>query len=82
MIGALYGDRRSGGSSGGFPRITEFEAKLVELLASGIAAGLARLKEEQARRRSPRFNSSSSLRRNLPPNYSAILTCSRGATPR
>lgn len=48
VIGALYGDRRSGGSSGGFPRITEFEAKLVELLASGIAAGLARLKEEQA----------------------------------
>ncbi len=35
----LYGDRRSGGSSGGFPRITEFEAKLVEA-ASGIAAGL------------------------------------------
>lgn len=48
VIGALYGDRRSGGASGGFPRITEFEAKLVELLASGIAAGLARLKEEQA----------------------------------
>lgn len=44
VIGALYGDRRSSGS----PRITEFEAKLVELLASGIAAGLARLKEEQA----------------------------------
>jgi adenylate cyclase len=48
VIGALYGDRRSGGSAGGAPRISEFEAKLVELLASGIAAGLARLKEEQA----------------------------------
>ena len=48
VIGALYGDRRSGGASSGSPRITEFEAKLVELLASGIAAGLARLKEEQA----------------------------------
>ncbi|HEX6964143.1 MAG TPA: adenylate/guanylate cyclase domain-containing protein, partial [Lacipirellula sp.] len=48
VIGALYGDRRSGGSGGSAPEITEFEAKLVELLASGIAAGLARLKEEQA----------------------------------
>jgi adenylate cyclase len=48
VIGALYGDRRSGGSSGGAPDISEFETKLVELLASAIAAGLARLKEEQA----------------------------------
>jgi adenylate cyclase len=48
VIGALYGDRRSGGSCSGAPEITAFEAKLVELLASGIAAGLARLKEEQA----------------------------------
>jgi adenylate cyclase len=48
VIGALYGDRRSGASGGGVPQITAFEAKLVELLASGIAAGLARLKEEQA----------------------------------
>ena len=48
VIGALYGDRRSGGFSGGAPEISAFEAKLVELLASGIAAGLARLKEEQA----------------------------------
>jgi len=47
-VGALYGDRRSGGQSGGAPEISAFEAKLVELLASGIAAGLARLKEEQA----------------------------------
>jgi adenylate cyclase len=48
VIGALYGDRRSGGQSGGAPDISAFEAKLVELLASGIAAGLARVKEEQA----------------------------------
>jgi adenylate cyclase len=48
VIGALYGDRRSGGSSNGAPEISPFEAKLVELLASGIAAGLARLKQEQA----------------------------------
>ncbi|HYO25407.1 MAG TPA: adenylate/guanylate cyclase domain-containing protein [Lacipirellulaceae bacterium] len=48
VIGALYGDRRSGGPTGGAPAISAFEAKLVELLASGIAAGLARIKEEQA----------------------------------
>lgn len=48
VIGALYGDRRSGGHHGGSPEISAFEAKLVELLASGIAAGLARVKEEQA----------------------------------
>lgn len=48
VIGALYGDRRSGGAHPGAPKISQFEAKLVELLASGIAAGLARVKEEQA----------------------------------
>jgi adenylate cyclase len=32
----------------GTPEISPFEAKLVELLASGIAAGIARLKEEQS----------------------------------
>jgi adenylate cyclase len=54
VIGALYGDRRRGGapSPSGFrvqnPEITAFEAKLIELLASGIAAGIARLEEEQA----------------------------------
>ena len=50
-IGALYGDRRSSshcGGGGGSPQISAFEAKLVELLASGIAAGRARIKEEQA----------------------------------
>jgi adenylate cyclase len=48
VIGVLYGDRRSGGRGGGSARISAFEAKLVELLATGIAAGLARVKEEQA----------------------------------
>jgi adenylate cyclase len=48
VVGALYGDRRSGGLVEGAPQISAFEAKLVELLASGIAAGLARIKEEQA----------------------------------
>jgi adenylate cyclase len=48
VIGALYGDRRSGGNAGGSAKISAFDAKLVELLATGIAAGLARLKEEQA----------------------------------
>jgi adenylate cyclase len=48
VIGALYGDRRRGVQAGGAPKISAFEAKLVELLASGIAAGLARIKEEQA----------------------------------
>ncbi|QDS99708.1 adenylate/guanylate cyclase domain-containing protein [Adhaeretor mobilis] len=48
VIGALYGDRRGTTVAGGVPDISPFEAKLVELLATGIAAGLARLKEEQA----------------------------------
>lgn len=48
VIGALYGDRRSGSRLDDIPDITMFEAKLVEVLASGIAAGLARVKEEQA----------------------------------
>lgn len=48
VIGALYGDRRSGSSASEVPDITLFEAKLVEVLASGIAAGLARVKEQQA----------------------------------
>lgn len=48
VIGALYGDRRSGGTTSDIPDITLFEAKLVEVLASGIAAGLARVKQQQA----------------------------------
>jgi adenylate cyclase len=48
VIGALYGERRR---DSGFPAerpITELEAMLVELLAGGVAAGLARLEQEQA----------------------------------
>ena len=48
VLGALYGDRRLIGKSTDCPDISPFEAKLVEVLASGIAAGLARVKEEQA----------------------------------
>jgi adenylate cyclase len=47
VLGVLYGDRRGGGQVE-IPEISQFEAKLVEVLASGIAAGLARVKEEQA----------------------------------
>ena len=47
VIGALYGDRQSVGSRGGLPKISELEAMLVDLLASGVAAGLARLEQEQ-----------------------------------
>ncbi len=48
VVGALYGDRRLVGKSSDCPDISPFEAKLVEVLASGIAAGMARIKEEQA----------------------------------
>jgi adenylate cyclase len=46
VIGALYGDRRQ--ESGQARPITRLEAMLVELLAGGVAAGLARLEQEQA----------------------------------
>jgi adenylate cyclase len=46
VIGVLYGDRSS--KSDGLRPITQIEALLVELLASGIAAGLARVEQEQA----------------------------------
>jgi adenylate cyclase len=46
VIGALYGERRQRGAS---PRpLSEVEAMLVELLARGVAAGLARLEQEKA----------------------------------
>jgi adenylate cyclase len=47
VIGAVYGDRRQGGGRAAGP-ITRLEAMLVSLLASGVAAGLARLEQEQA----------------------------------
>src|SRR5262249_45886668 len=45
VIAAFYGDRRAGGPG---ETITEPEAMLVEVLARGVAAGLARLEQEQA----------------------------------
>ncbi|HKB35765.1 MAG TPA: adenylate/guanylate cyclase domain-containing protein, partial [Gemmataceae bacterium] len=50
VIGVLYGDRRQLGRP-----ITRVEAMLVELLACGVAARLARLKEEQATLRFEQF---------------------------
>jgi len=47
VIGALYADRQQGGQPGSRP-ITEVEAVLVEVLACGVAAGLARVAQEQA----------------------------------
>jgi adenylate cyclase len=47
VIGALYGERRLGDGESQAP-ITQIEGMLVEVLASGVAAGLARLEQEQA----------------------------------
>jgi adenylate cyclase len=47
VIGALYGERRRSTLRGARP-ITDVEAMLVELLARGVAAGLARLELEKA----------------------------------
>ncbi|HLN33632.1 MAG TPA: adenylate/guanylate cyclase domain-containing protein [Gemmataceae bacterium] len=48
VIGALYGDRRQGSKSIFSGPITRLQALLVELLATCVAAGLARLEQEQA----------------------------------
>ncbi|HEX8202817.1 MAG TPA: adenylate/guanylate cyclase domain-containing protein [Isosphaeraceae bacterium] len=48
VIGALYGDRRRDTRSLGTGQFTRLEALLVELLANGVAAGLARLEQEKA----------------------------------
>jgi adenylate cyclase len=48
VIGALYGDRRRESPLSSSGPITELEASLVELLARGVAAGLARLDQERA----------------------------------
>ena len=48
VIGALYGDRRQASAYGIGAPITKLEAMLVELLAGGVAAGLACLEQEQA----------------------------------
>ena len=46
VIGAMYGDKRLG-HDGPARDISEVETMFVELLASGIAAGLARLEQEK-----------------------------------
>jgi adenylate cyclase len=46
VIGVIYGERRRGGNHSGRP-ITELESRLVELIAGTVAAGMARLDEEQ-----------------------------------
>ncbi|HLJ97945.1 MAG TPA: adenylate/guanylate cyclase domain-containing protein, partial [Gemmataceae bacterium] len=47
VIGVLYGDRRREGLSAS-PVLTKLEAMLVELIATGVATGLARLQQEKA----------------------------------
>lgn len=47
VLGVLYGDRRRNGQVALSP-ITKAEAMLVELLASGLASGLARVQREKA----------------------------------
>src|SRR3569623_3769248 len=44
IVGALYGDRRRASQGG----ITTIEVRLIETIACAVAAGVARLKEEQA----------------------------------
>jgi sigma-B regulation protein RsbU (phosphoserine phosphatase) len=48
VIGALYGDRQARGFRAGLPPLRKLDALLVELLANGVAAGVARLEQEQA----------------------------------
>lgn len=48
VIGALYGERHGGSGSGGRTDVSELDAVLVEMLATGVAAGIARLDQEQA----------------------------------
>jgi len=47
VIGALYGDRYVGTRSSAGMRISKPEAVLVETLACGVAAGLARMEQER-----------------------------------
>jgi sigma-B regulation protein RsbU (phosphoserine phosphatase) len=49
VIGALYGDRGLAGNALGAGPISRLEAMLVQLLAEGVAAGLARLEQERAK---------------------------------
>jgi adenylate cyclase len=48
VIGVLYGDRRREGIWVTSPPLSKLDAMLVELIATGVAAGLARLQQEKA----------------------------------
>jgi adenylate cyclase len=48
VIGVLYGDRRREGTWMAAPALSKLDAMLVELIATGVAAGLARLQQEKA----------------------------------
>ncbi len=47
VIGALYGDCRQESYAAASPKITKIEAIVVELLARGVAVGLARMEQEK-----------------------------------
>src|SRR5207248_1984218 len=47
VIGAVYGDCRMDPRAPARPLITKVEAMLVELLAGGVGAGLARIEQEK-----------------------------------
>lgn len=56
VIGVLYGDRRHNHSSSASNEIGPLDARMMELLACGIASGLARLKhQERAKQMSLQF---------------------------
>ena len=48
VIGAIYGDCRQDSMVATAPKVTKVEAIVVELLARGVAVGLARMEQEQA----------------------------------
>jgi adenylate cyclase len=48
VIGVIYGDCRQDGKGNGRTRISKLEAMLVQLLAGGVATGLARIEQEKA----------------------------------
>ena len=81
VIGALYGDRLQVPGLGAFAPVTSLEAQLVELLAGGVAAGLACLEQEQAAVRAA-SNSNSSLLRNCHANSRPSRICFAAEIPR
>ncbi len=48
VLGALYGDRAASSARAGLAALSKLDAMLVELLAGGVAAGVARIEQEQA----------------------------------